>query len=143
MSTLLNKMIALSPTRLVAGVLLLSSGVESFFSTGTAKSAPAVAVTPSKIDRTENPQWLDSLKYEGEPNFDVLQKTIDFANCRTFEEVKVFYDKEHVFRGPIIGPLNTKDLEETQKGFNVYDAYPDLENRPFGFTIDPDNPYRC
>jgi hypothetical protein len=29
------------------------------------------------------------------------------------------------------------------QGFNIQAAYPNLQTRPFGFTIDPDNPYRC
>jgi hypothetical protein len=29
------------------------------------------------------------------------------------------------------------------KSFKINSAYPDYQRRPFGFTIDPDNPYRC
>ncbi len=34
-------------------------------------------------------------------------------------------------------------MRKTQQGFRIQDAYPNLETRPFGFTVDPDNPYRC
>jgi hypothetical protein len=73
----------------------------------------------------------------------VLQKTIDFAQCTTYEEVAKFYDKEYVFRGPIVGPITGEEVARTQQGFRIQDAYPDFQRRPFGFTIDPDNPYRC
>jgi len=119
--------------------------VKSFFETGFTTNTKSITPTPSKIDRTQNPQWLDSLRYEGrgKPSFDVLQKTIEYASTKTYEEREVFYDIDYVFRGPIIGPITYKEVQRTQKGFQITDAYPDLETRPFGFTIDPDNPYRC
>ena len=42
-----------------------------------------------------------------------------------------------------VGPITAKDVRETQKRFNVMGAYPDLQFQAFGFTIDPENPYRC
>jgi hypothetical protein len=30
-----------------------------------------------------------------------------------------------------------------RQGFNIPGAYPDLDRGIFGFTLDPDNPYRC
>lgn len=119
-------------------ILLNVVCVESF-SAVTKQPIPV----PSKIDRTKNPHWLDSLRYDGEPNFDVLQKTIEFASGRDYESVEKFYDDEYVFRGSIVGPITGEEVKRTQKGFQITDAYPDLETRSFGFTIDPDNPYRC
>lgn len=119
-------------------MLLNVVSVQSFFA-ATKQPMPV----PSKIDRTKNPQWLDSLRYDGEPKFDVLQKTIEFASARDFESAEAFYDDEYVFRGSVVGPITGQEVKRTQKGFNILDAYPDLETRPFGFTIDPDNPYRC
>jgi hypothetical protein len=107
----------------------------------TAFTKPAPSPPPSKIDTT--PQWLDVLKYSGTtPTFDVLQKTIDFAQCTTYEQVAQFYDKDYVFRGPIVGPITGEEVARTQQGCRIQDAYPDFQRRPFGFTIDPDNPYR-
>ena len=125
----------------LVGVLLLFNVVyvESFF--GAVSKQPTVV--PSKIDRTKNPQWLDSLKYDGQPNFDVLQKTMEFASARDYESAQSFYDDEYIFRGSVIGPITGEEVKRTQKGFNIVSAYPDLETRPFGFTIDPDNPFRC
>jgi hypothetical protein len=113
--------------------------VSAFFTIGTPKTTPV----PSKIDRSKNPQWLDTLKYPGSPSFNVLEKTIEFANSRTYEEAARFYNEDYVFRGPIIGPITGAEVKRTQQGFSIQDAFPDLETRPFGFTIDPDNPYRC
>ena len=40
------------------------------------------------------------------------------------------------------GPLTKKDLQTTQQGFNLKSAFSDIETNPFGFTVDPLNPYR-
>merc|ERR1712232_263534 len=45
--------------------------------------------------------------------------------------------------GPVIGPINRADLAETQKGLGVRAAFPDLKIESVGFTVDPENPYRC
>jgi len=96
---------------------------------------------PSKIDK---PNWVDEkLKYPGTPSFDVLQKTIDFANAKTYEGRAKFYDDDYVFRGTIVGPITADEVQRTQQGFQIQEAFPDLQTRPFGYTIDPDNPYRC
>ena len=35
------------------------------------------------------------------------------------------------------------DVRETHEGFNLLGAYPDIDRGIFGYTIDPQNPYRC
>jgi hypothetical protein len=83
------------------------------------------AGVPSKIDRTVNPHWLDyALRFEeGTPNFDVLQRTINFGNTRTSAEAVECFDDEYVFRGPIIGPITNADVRKTQRsGFQIPDA---------------------
>ena len=95
--------------------------VESFFDLGGLTAAAKTNTNksfagnppPSKVDRTQNPQWLDTLKYDGEPTFDVLQKTIDYASKKTYEERASFNDDEYVFRGPIIGPITFQDVKRT------------------------------
>jgi len=104
------------------------------------KSNKPYTPKPSQIV-TES--WLDTLKYEGAPSFDVLAKTIEFAECMEFSQIEKFWADDYVFRGPIFGPITADDVRKTQQGFRIQDAYPNLETRPFGFTIDPDNPYRC
>jgi hypothetical protein len=43
----------------------------------------------------------------------------------------------------VVGPLTRKDLQEAQAGFQSDKAFPDLTIETFGYTIDPENPYRC
>lgn len=90
---------------------------------------------------------FEFLKWGGStPDFDVLEKTKEYTTFyeRTgFVPDQTWYHKDYVFRGPVVGPLNFKDLRETQAGFHYDEAYPDLNIEFFGYTIDPENPYRC
>ena len=104
---------------------LLPEGVRSFSQQTVAK---VPSPPPTKIQSGSH--WLDSLKYPGEPSFDVLQKTIDYAQIKTYEEAAAFYDKDYIFRGPIIGPITSNEVKRTQQGFRIQDAYPDIETRP-------------
>ena len=54
-----------------------------------------------------------------------------------------YYSTEYVFRGPIVGPFNRDDLVATNTAFGLETAFPDLERHAFGFTLDPENPFRC
>lgn len=49
---------------------------------------------------------------------------------------------DFVFRGPVIGPLNKQDYKEVLEYFGMYKAFPDLDNNCFGFSIDPEDPWR-
>ena len=122
--------------------LTMPEGVQSF---SQATSSPSSTKIPAPPPTKKKPgsNFLDTLKYPGEPSFDVLQRTIEFAQSTSYEEVAEYYDKDYVFRGPIIGPITGEEVKRTQQGFRIQDAYPDIETRPFGFCIDPDNPYRC
>merc|ERR1712157_126779 len=53
------------------------------------------------------------------------------------------FDKDYVLRGPVIGPINRADLAMSQKGLGILDAFPDIKIETFGYTVDPENPYRC
>ena len=105
----------------------------------------AFSATPSEVTRSpvqEDVHWMDFLKFGGStPSFDVLEKTMEYAAMK--ELPPSLYADDYVFRGPIIGPITNKDVQDTQKGFNIQNAYPDLDRGCFGFTIDPQNPYRC
>lgn len=110
------------------------------------RSAAAFSVAPAE---TVNAPVLgtnhifDFLKWGGStPDFDVLEKTKEYTSLRTFPDVS-WYHKDYVLRGAVIGPINLKDLRETQNGFNLTSAFPDLRIDNFGYTIDPENPYRC
>ena len=54
-----------------------------------------------------------------------------------------WYSKDYIFRGPIVGPINRADLDETNVAFGLDAAFPDLERHAFGHCVDPENPYRC
>jgi len=43
----------------------------------------------------------------------------------------------------VIGPINRNDLKVSQKGLGIRSAFPDIKLDTFGYTIDPENPYRC
>ena len=97
-----------------------------------------------KINFGSRSHWMDVLKFGGrEPTFSVLERTQDYAACATQEEAAEYYADDYVFRGSVIGPITNKDVRETQEGFNIQDAYPDLDRGVFGFTVDPKNPFRC
>ena len=87
--------------------------------------------------------WMDVLKFDGAPQFDVLERTKEYASKRSYDEMESYYAKDYVFRGSVIGPITNADVVATQKSFDVLGAYPDLDRGIFGFTIDPQNPYRC
>lgn len=85
--------------------------------------------------------FLDYLKFDSKPSFDVLQKTKDYVANRGKNPESIFAE-DYVLRGPVIGPLTRKDLTNTQGSLNIQEAFSDLETNPFGFTQDPENPYR-
>jgi hypothetical protein len=99
---------------------------------------------------TEGDNFLSYLKFEGrEPSFDVLAKTREYTSQPgyiSFDLKRIpeeYYDlKNYIFRGPVVGPINRKDLVETNMNFNLDQAFPDLHRQVFGFSVDPNNPYR-
>jgi len=52
------------------------------------------------------------------------------------------YADDYVFRGPVIGPIGNAEVTKTQQGFQVVEAFPDLERKCFGYHVDPDNPFK-
>jgi hypothetical protein len=46
------------------------------------------------------------------------------------------------FCAPFVGPLSKEKFLEAAEGFNIYEAFPDFDNRYFGFTVDPLEPGR-
>lgn len=111
-------------------------------------SAVKESVQPNTQDAqsstVQDAHWMDALKFKGStPEFDVLERTKEYSSKKTYEEVNAYYADDYVFRGSIIGPITSKDTMDTQKGFNIQNAYPDLDRGLFGYTIDPQNPFRC
>ena len=92
---------------------------------------------------------FEYLKFEGTaPTFDVLAKTKAFVESVHFgvsanEEI---FDTNYVLRGPVIGPINRADLQAlhgSQQGYAIQEAFPSIQINSFGYSIDPENPYRC
>lgn len=97
----------------------------------------------------EESHWLDVLKFGGStPSFDVIEKTKQYTSepgYRAFNLASMpteYFSDEYVFRGPIIGPINRKELVKTNSELDLQVAFPDLDRDAFGFTVDPENPYR-
>jgi len=90
----------------------------------------------------ESPHFFDYLKFDGEPSFDVLAKTRSYVATRGSTDESTFAP-DYVLRGGVIGPLTRKDLRETQAGFDLLSAFSEVETNPFGYAVDPRNPYRC
>lgn len=90
---------------------------------------------------------FETLKWGGEaPAFDVLEKTKEYVSSFQTNGTPPgpeYYHKDYVLRGPVIGPINYKDLRAGQEGFEYATAFPDLKIETFGYTIDPDNPFKC
>ena len=96
--------------------------------------------TTSKVSKSP---LFEYLKFDGKPTFDVIAKTEEYVNAQSWEIDENTYDKDYVLRGPVIGPINRKDLRGSQTGLGLKEAFPDVNIDTFGYTIDPENPYRC
>jgi hypothetical protein len=102
--------------------------------------------TKTQSDVVSKSPIFEYLKFDKAPSFDVVGKTKEYVEmARTkepysFEEI---YDKDYVLRGPVIGPINRKDLQASQKGLGLFQAFSNIELSTFGYTVDPENPYRC
>ena len=93
--------------------------------------------------------WMDVLKFDGQqPNYDVLQKAMQYTSEPGYKSFSLkdiptdYYADDYIFRGPIVGPVNRKDLVQTNTWFGLEKAFPDLDRQTFGFTVDPENPFR-
>lgn len=86
---------------------------------------------------------MEFLKFDKAPTFDVLERTKEYVAAASAGKGLEYLSEDYVFRGPVVGPSTVKDVRETQKGFRMQEAYPDLDRGIFGYTIDPENPYRC
>lgn len=118
-------------------IALLLPGIAAGFSVPTTTDNAPASTSPI----------FEFLKWGGsQPDFDVLQKTEEYVNLVSVERKtpgREWFHPDYVLRGPVIGPLTRKDLVSSQKGFQYDKAFPDFEIDTFGYTIDPENPYRC
>lgn len=113
------------------------------------KSSPANNIKALQAASNVDSHWMDVLKFDGTvPSFDVIAKTKQYTSepgYRSFKLASIptdYYSKDYIFRGPIVGPINRKDLVQTNTQFGLDVAFPDLDREAFGFCVDPENPYR-
>jgi len=118
--------------------------------TTTRYASLSTTTTRLSSSSSSSSHWLDYLKFGGrQPDFDVIERTERYTSepgYRSFSLRDIpadYYDQErYVFRGPIVGPINRKDLVQTNTAFGLEKAFPDLDRQPFGFSVDPENPFR-
>ena len=90
--------------------------------------------------------WMDHLKFGGsEPTFDVVVRTKEYVAASEANGglATSYHARDYMFRGSVVGPITGVDVAETHADFNLLGAYPDIDRGIFGYTIDPQNPYRC
>ena len=107
-----------------SGVVLVDA-FNSFFTTPlksplSPASQATTSAPPPPPSRINPESWLDVLNYnkdddQSTPSFDVLAKTIEYANCKDFDTIMSYYSDDYVFRGPIIGPITAEDVRKTQE----------------------------
>lgn len=118
-------------------VAATASGVNAFNAFASLQKAPVKNVQ-SKMP------MFEELKFDKDPKFDVLAKTKEYVASQTVSGIsEEWYAPEYVLRGPVIGPINRQDLTKDQAGLGITTAFPDIKIDSFGYTVDPENPYRC
>lgn len=129
--------------------VLLSPHGASAFATN-AKNSQARNTQLYAESSASSEHWMDVLKFGGQqPTFDVLERAIQYTSEPGYKSFNLkeipsdYYSDDYIFRGPIVGPTNRKDLVQTNTWFELDKAFPDLDRQPFGFAIDPENPFRC
>lgn len=106
----------------------------------TTNGSPSTATTTPK---SQNPTF-EYLKFDNNPTFDVLSKTKEYLERLQEKGIdESMYADDYVLRGPVVGPITRKDLGLTQNDLGFAKAYPNIKIDSFGFTIDPENKYRC
>lgn len=79
------------------------------------KSSSSTAAPPPPPSQVKTESWLDVLKYEEPPKFDVLAKTIEYANIKDFDTIMTYYANDYIFRGPVVGPITGEDVRKTSE----------------------------
>jgi hypothetical protein len=79
------------------------------------KSSSSTAAPPPPPSQVKTESWLDVLKYDEPPTFDVLAKTIEYANVKDFDTIMTYYADDYIFRGPIVGPITGEDVRKTSE----------------------------
>jgi len=111
------------------------------FSTQT----PLIVSNEKSTSTKSKSPLFEHLKFDKNPQFDVLSLTQEYIAEQSSEMSfnEKWYSEDYVLRGPVIGPINRSDLAKSQNGLGIKAAFPDIHLDTFGYTIDPENPYRC
>lgn len=132
--------------RFIRSAILLAVLVSNAaaFSTQTPPAATATSTGTGTSIKSKSPMF-EYLKFDGNPQFDVMEKTRVYVESQSNDESfsEDWYAVDYVLRGPVIGPINRSDLALSQNGLGIKAAFPDIKLDTFGITIDPENPYRC
>lgn len=116
--------------------IVFVSEANAFFSLSPPKPVKSTVKSKSPM--------FEYLKFDGNPKFDVLEKTKNYIKAQTINAIdEEYYAKDYVLRGPVIGPITRAPLKKSQAGLGIVAAFPDIKLDTFGYTIDPENPYRC
>ena len=107
--------------------------------------APFSASKTNTASMKSKSPMFEHLKFDSNPQFDVLANTKTYVVSQSADETfnEEYYAVDYVLRGPVIGPINRDDLAKSQKGLGIKAAFPDIKLDTFGYSIDPENPYRC
>ncbi|MGK3747173.1 MAG: hypothetical protein ACI8RD_009420 [Bacillariaceae sp.] len=107
--------------------------------------APFSASKSNTVTMKSKSPMFEYLKFDRNPQFDVLANTKTYVESQSTDESfnEDYYAVDYVLRGPVIGPINREDLAKSQKGLGIKAAFPDIKLDTFGYSIDPENPYRC
>ena len=88
--------------------------------------------------KSKSPMF-EFLKFDSNPTFDVLAKAKEYVDSHgKVDNINEWYAPDYVLRGPVIGPMARKDLDDNRQGLGILEAFPDLKVESFGFTIDPE-----
>ena len=108
-----------------------------------AQSSDKVNDKDKKDDSTKSVSpMFEYLKFDGAPTFDVLAKTKEYVESSPPADPSI-YDEKYVLRGPVVGPINRKDTIAAQQSLGIFKAFSEFQVDTFGYTLDPENPYRC
>ena len=84
---------------ITVGALALSTPrAAAFAPTGVAKSSASSVLFSTEPDN----HWMDYLKFNKEPTFDVLEMSKKYSACNTYSEIESFRSDDFLFRGSVM-----------------------------------------
>lgn len=106
---------------------------------------PSAALTANSFPKGASP--ISSLLSKAAPfsKDDTVIKAAQkvMKNTGYFDPIdETLFADDFIFRGPVIGPLNKEDYKQVLDYFGIYKAFPDIDPNCFGWSVDPENPYR-